>query len=53
MLIEFSTIVNVDHPNIVKIRDVYEDHQNFYVVSDFIPQGNLFQFLAQKKSLSE
>lgn len=53
ILIDMSNMVNVDHPNIVKIRDIYEDTTNIYIVTDFIVEGNLYNFLIQKRQIAE
>lgn len=34
----------LDHPNIVKIVEFFEDDQNFYIVSEFCKGGLYFQF---------
>lgn len=53
LMVDFSNAVNLEHPNIVGVQSCYEDSVNFYIVSDYMGQGNLYDFLAGKKSFSE
>jgi len=38
-----TTIERLDHPNIVKIYDMYKDNDSLYIVSEFLEGGSLFQ----------
>ena len=33
----------LDHPNLCKIFDIYEDTLNFYFIEEYIPGGDLFE----------
>jgi len=50
---EVSILAKLDHPNIMKIFELYEDAQKFYVVSELIRGGELFDFITKRESLSE
>ena len=42
LLDEMSILVHLDHPNIVKLQEVYEDDENFYLVNEFCSGGEMF-----------
>jgi len=50
---EVSILAKLDHPNIMKIFELYEDSHKFYVVSELIRGGELFDYITKKPSLSE
>lgn len=52
-IMEVSILARLDHPNIMKIFELYEDSHNFYVVSELIRGGELFDYITNKQSLSE
>jgi serine/threonine protein kinase len=35
----------MDHPNIIKLYDIYDDESNFYVVTELCEGGNLLSFV--------
>lgn len=43
----------MDHPNIVKVYEYYEDDHYFYIITDFIEGGELFNEIVKRKNLSE
>ena len=43
----------LDHPNILKIHELYEDKQYFYLVSEALTGGYLMDYLTREKNLSE
>ena len=44
---ELVIIEQIRHPNIVRIFELMEDSNNYYIVTEYIQDGNLLQFLAQ------
>ncbi|XP_061077565.1 death-associated protein kinase 3-like isoform X1 [Conger conger] len=50
---EVSVLQQIQHPNIVTLRDVYENRTDVVLVLELVSGGELFDFLAQKESLSE
>lgn len=43
----------IDHPNIVKCREVFEDAEHIYIVLDLLSGGELFQRVVDKKVFTE
>lgn len=50
---ELATLKSLDHPNIIKIHEVYEDQKNWFLVTEFCQGGELFDQMAAKGSYSE
>jgi len=42
---ELEVLANVNHPNIIRIYELLEDEVNFYIVSEIIKGGELFQHI--------
>ena len=53
LLNEIDILKQVDHPNIVKLIDVYEDSQTFSLVLELMTGGELFETILEKSSFSE
>ncbi len=47
---QFPVFKSLDHPNLNKVLDCYDDTLNFYFVSDFIKEGDLFTCLSKRKT---
>lgn len=43
---EVSILTKLDHPNIVKYYETYEDEKNIYLVMEYIGGGELFEKIA-------
>ena len=50
---EIRILKNLDHPNIMKIYEFYVDKDNFYIISDFCDQGDLFRKLEKLGKMNE
>lgn len=50
---EVNILQQVQHPNIVTLHDVYENRTDVVLILELVSGGELFDFLAQKESLSE
>jgi serine/threonine protein kinase len=57
ILNEIEVLNRIDHPNVVKLCEIFEDDQNFYMVMELMEGGNLQMRIAQlrdhHKKLSE
>ncbi|KAK7912663.1 hypothetical protein WMY93_012874 [Mugilogobius chulae] len=50
---EVSILRQIQHQNIVTLQDVYENRTDVVLILELVSGGELFDFLAQKESLSE
>ena len=50
---EAELLRKLDHPNIVKFREVYEDNTSFYIVLEYLKGGDLLNYLKPKEKLQE
>ncbi|XP_030581026.1 death-associated protein kinase 3-like [Archocentrus centrarchus] len=50
---EVNILQQIQHPNIVTLHDVYENRTDVALILELVSGGELFDFLAQKESLSE
>ena len=44
---------SLQHESIVRLHEVIKTAQNYYLVMEYCPHGNLNEYIAQKKQLSE
>ena len=45
--------MKLDHPNLVKLYDIYKTDQHYILVQEICNGGELFYYLAEKKRLTE
>ena len=45
---EIKIMKTLDHPNIVKILEFYQDEQCFYIVTELCIGGELFDFIVEQ-----
>ncbi|CAI9553033.1 unnamed protein product, partial [Staurois parvus] len=50
---EVNILRGIQHPNIITLQDVYENKTDVVLILELVSGGELFDFLAQKESLSE
>ena len=50
---EIDILKQLDHPNIVKIYEFYQDKLNFYLITEYIEGGELFDKISQVKHFGE
>uniref|UniRef100_A0A452DNH7 Death-associated protein kinase 2 n=1 Tax=Capra hircus TaxID=9925 RepID=A0A452DNH7_CAPHI len=50
---EVSILRKVLHPNVITLHDVFENRTDVVLILELVSGGELFDFLAQKESLSE
>ena len=53
LLKDVEILKKLDHPNIVKVYEFYQDDSNYYIVTDFCAGGELFDRIIQEKNFSE
>ena len=50
---EVEIIRNLDHPNILKIYEFFQDDDNFYICTELCEGGELFDYIIKNKHLTE
>lgn len=50
---ELQILGEKSHPNIIRIIDLIEDDDNYYIVSEVVKGGELFNRLAKLNSFTE
>lgn len=50
---EINTLRGLDHPNIVKIFEYFEDEKRFYIVTEHIQGGELFDEIISRGKFDE
>ena len=53
MLKEISVLTSLDHPNILKCYEIFEDNWKYYVAMDYCAGGELFDKIIQLKKFTE
>lgn len=50
---EVSILREIRHPNIITLHDVFENKTDVVLILELVSGGELFDFLAEKESLTE
>ena len=50
---EIEILRQLDHPNIIKLKDVYEDDKKIYIITEFCYGGELFSKIKEKNRFRE
>ena len=50
---EISVLKVIDHPNIIKLYEFFEDLRNYYLVTDYLTGGELLDVIIKNKVVSE
>ncbi|CAD8142780.1 unnamed protein product [Paramecium pentaurelia] len=50
---EMNILKNLDHPNIVKLYELFEDDKNYYLVTEYCSGGELFDRIKKMNFFSE
>jgi calcium-dependent protein kinase len=53
LLSEIDILKHLDHPNIMKIFEFSANVKGYYIVSEYLPGGELFDVIAKRKQFSE
>ena len=43
----------VNHPNIVRVYELLQDNKFYYIVSEFVEHGELFDYIIEKDPVCE
>lgn len=44
---EITILKDLQHHNILKLHDVFEEGDNFFIITDLLPAGDLFSYITQ------
>lgn len=50
---EMATLKKLDHPNILKLYEVFEDSKKYFLVTEYCKGGELFEEIVSKVTFSE
>jgi len=50
---EISILKNLDHPHLIKLFDVFESDEKIFLVMEYVPGGELYDHIVQKKFSEE
>ena len=50
---EMNILRELDHPNILKMYEFFEDEKRYYIVTDICKGGELFDEISNKGKFSE
>lgn len=50
---ELDVLLKTDHPNIVRVVALVHDDNNFYIVTELVTGGDLFNHIIKNKVFSE
>lgn len=50
---EVEILAQIDHPNVVKLYDTYDEESKFYLVMELMTGGELFDRIIEKEHYSE
>lgn len=53
LMTEINLLKNLDHPNIVKLYEVFEDDDYLYLVFELVDGEELFEYIVQNQTISE
>ncbi len=49
---ELKLIKTLDHPNIFEVFEFYETNEAFYLITEYLEGGELFQFITESQKLT-
>ena len=49
---EIEILRELDHPNIIKLYEVYEDRSMYHVVTEYCVGGSIIEFVVARKNYS-
>lgn len=50
---EMNILKNLDHPNIVKLFELFQDNKNYYMVTEYLSGGEMFNRIKSLNHFSE
>lgn len=53
LFVEIETLKNLDHPNILRVYEVFADAKRFYIVTELVTGGELFDQIVKRNQFNE
>lgn len=53
LLRELEILLTLDHPNIIKFHEIFEDEEFFYIVQEYCAGGELLNRIIKRKYYPE
>lgn len=53
LFVEMDILKKLDHPNIVKLYELYQDDINYYLITEYCSGGELFERIDKMTTFSE
>ncbi|KAI1379035.1 Pkinase-domain-containing protein [Hypoxylon crocopeplum] len=50
---EIAIMKLIDHPNVIKLYDIWENRSEIYLVMEYVPEGDLYSYIVKAAPLSE
>lgn len=50
---EIGMLKSIDHPNVLKYFECYQDDFNYYIVTEFCSGGELLSFIVKEKGIND
>ena len=50
---EISILKNFNHKNIIKIYDIFQDNEKYYIIMEYCENGELFNYIVENQKLNE
>ena len=50
---ELEVLQSTDHPHIVRVQELLQDEVNFYIISEIVTGGELYDYILKVKRLTE
>ena len=50
---ELNVLMKADHPNLMKVHEIREDDNHYYIISELLKGGELYDRIVQLKCFTE
>jgi calcium-dependent protein kinase len=53
MMNELKVLEETNHPNIPRVFELFEDHRNYYIITELISGGNMLEKMMEMETVTE